>query len=138
MVVPTGNLNIFLPFSPLSCKELGVGFAIHPSLGENHFYGLTEICIWGEQFPVVWLLGGNDANTSPGLSAREIRKRLAEGEGEKDVCQSACAASPHINALSPLFRLDSEEYNSRTKQRRPWQVNAAVFSNPCGSKPRKF
>lgn len=73
-----------------------------------------------------------------GLVLGKFRKRLAEGEGQKDVCQSACAASPHINALSPLFRLDSEEYNSRTKQRRPWQVNAAVFSNPCGSKPRKF
>lgn len=73
-----------------------------------------------------------------GLVLGKFRKCFAEREGEKDICQSACAASPHINALSPLFLPDSEEYHSSTKQRRHWQVNATVFSNLCGSKSHKF
>lgn len=41
MVVPTGTLNALVPFSPLSCKELEVGFAIHPPLVKTTFHGLT-------------------------------------------------------------------------------------------------
>lgn len=30
-------------------------------------------------------------------------KHLVEREGEKDIYQRACAAGPHINALSPFL-----------------------------------
>lgn len=62
-----------------------------------------------------------------GLVLGKFRKCFAEREGEKDICQSACAASPPINALSPLFLPDSEEYNSSTKQRRHWKVMQQCF-----------
>ena len=59
MVVPTGTLNASVPLSPFSRKELGVGFAIHPSLGKNHFSWVDINLYLGRgQFLIVWLLWG--------------------------------------------------------------------------------
>lgn len=59
-----------------------------------------------------WRRRGNDANTNPELNSWEIQEASRRGEGEKDTCQSAYAASPHINALSLLSLPDSKEYNA--------------------------
>lgn len=74
-MVPTGIWNASVPFSPFSCKELGVGFAIHLSLGEKHLSWVDinlPLREWGK-FPVVRLLrgggGGDDANTNPELNS---------------------------------------------------------------------
>lgn len=141
MVVPIGTLNASVLFSPLSCKELGVESAIHPGLGENHFSWVDRNLHWGAggQFPVVWLLEGNDANTNPGFSSWEIQEASPRsGGGRRMFVKVPVLPCPHINELSPLFLLDSEEYSSSAKPRRHWQAKATVFSNLPGSKPGKF
>lgn len=88
----------------------------------------------GGQFPVVWLLEGNDANTNPGFSSWEIQEASPRsGGGRRMFVKVPVLPCPHINELSPLFLLDSEEYSSSTKPRSHWQAKATVFSNLPGS-----
>ena len=95
MVVPIGTLNASVLFSLLSCKELGVGSAVHPGLGENHFSWVGRNLHWGAggQFPVVRLLEGNDANTNPGFSSWEVQEASPRSGGEEGRL-SKCLCSP--------------------------------------------
>lgn len=62
------------------------------------------------QLPVAQLLGGNDANTNPGLSSWEIQEVCPRKGGETGTFVKVLVPlGPRVNALSPLCLAESEE-----------------------------
>lgn len=101
-MIPTGTVKASASFSLLSCKELGVGSAIHPGLGENHFSWVdsTDWVEEGWNFQSFGFWRKIMQTQTLGLVLRKFRKGLPEGEGKKDVCQRARAPRAHRNASS--------------------------------------